>query len=450
MPDHSPPPHALTVVILVMLASVTVLQSAPRFMEASGVDFYHFWGVPVARRLTLGLGAPYREGARYAAVLKDYAATVNQPKLAFAVRFWSSPDFTATPLLYTVFAAVSNDYTFSLRVFQVLQLASLLGGFLLLGRLFRLDRFRVLCLALLCVLFYQPVMSDLRVVNLGSLQFVYLAAVVGLASALSRVSSFGPRAALGAVVLAALAVLTLCKPNVALVGVLLAAHVLVRQGRRVFVAAAVPAAAVTLLALIVPCLYFQSWTVWRQWYEHVYGSNPYALVRQVAHGNYSTPVLLGSWIGANVYAVAIGLSAVLVASLMIAVGWRGRTAIAAVLREPHVPLAVALLVTMATSPIYWLHYYVLSLIPSLWLLGAGASSRYLPALGAAAVLMSSGGLGLLLWWFGWRDASPPTIALSWLPLWSAVLMTIPIVATVARAQPTPDPVPRRPERRKRR
>jgi hypothetical protein len=194
MPDHfSRTPHALTVVILVMLASVTVLQSAPRFSEASGVDFYHFWGVPVARRLTLDLGSPYREDARYAAVLKQYATTVTQPKLMLATRFWSSPAFTASPLLYTAFAAVSNDYTFSLRVFQALQVGALLAGFLLLGVLFRVDAFRLLCFALLCVIFYQPVVSDLRVANLGCLQFFYLTAVVYVASVLPRVPSFGPR-----------------------------------------------------------------------------------------------------------------------------------------------------------------------------------------------------------------------------------------------------------------
>ena len=51
------------------------------------------------------------------------------------------------------------------------------------------------------------------------------------ASALPRVSAFGRRAWLAAALFAALAVLTLCKPNIALISVLLAVHVLVRHGR---------------------------------------------------------------------------------------------------------------------------------------------------------------------------------------------------------------------------
>jgi hypothetical protein len=326
MPDRLPrTPRALLVLILVMLASVTVLQSAPRFSEASGVDFYHFWGVPVARRLTLDLGSPYREDARYAAVLKQYATTVTQPKLMLATRFWSSPAFTASPLLYTAFAAVSNDYTFSLRVFQALQVGALLAGFLLLGVLFRVDAFRLLCFALLCVIFYQPVVSDLRVANLGCLPFFYLTAVVYVASVLPRVPSFGPRAGLGAGLLAALAVLILCKPNIALVGVLLAAHLLVRHGPRFFLTAALPAAVVTAAALIVPSLYFRSWTVWRQWFDVVHEWTRDVMVGQLAHGNYSTSVLVSSWSGANVYAVAVTLAALLGASLLVVIGWPGRS-----------------------------------------------------------------------------------------------------------------------------
>jgi hypothetical protein len=42
------------------------------------------------------------------------------------------------------------------------------------------------------------------------------------------------------------------------------------------------------------------------------------------------------------------------------------------------------------SPLYWFHYYVLSLIPTLWLLSAPASAKYLAGLAATAVVMSSG------------------------------------------------------------
>jgi hypothetical protein len=87
-------------------------------------------------------------------------------------------------------------------------------------------------------------------------------------------------------------------------------------------------------------------------------------------------------------------------------------------------LAIGVVLTMASSPLYWFHYYVLSLIPALWLLSAPASAKYLAGLAATAVVMSSGMLLVLSWWLQWPNAMPPSIALSWLPLWCAILRRI--------------------------
>ena len=77
---------------------------------------------------------------------------------------------------------------------------------------------------------------------------------------------------------------------------------------------------------------------------------------------------------------------------------------------------------MATSPLFWLHYYVLMLIPSLWLLSAGA--RAVSLLAATSVALSAGLAGMLLWTLGWPAAMPATIALSWVPLWGALLLEL--------------------------
>src|SRR5262245_48818304 len=233
------------ILIVVMLASLALPQAISRFGETIGVDFYHFWGVPVARRLApRTLGAPYSQGERYEAVLKQYATTVDQPRLRSVQRFWRGPDFTATPLLYQAFVAVSDDYTRALAAFRALQILSFLGACVLLGVLYRFDPFHLAGFALVSLMLSQPVLSDLRVANLGSLQLAALAAVTWLAAALPRVASPGARTGLAAVSLAVLAALTLCKPNVALVGILLAVHLAVRHGARLFVRGALPAAGV--------------------------------------------------------------------------------------------------------------------------------------------------------------------------------------------------------------
>ena len=79
--------------------------------------------------------------------------------------------------------------------------------------------------------------------------------------------------------------------------------------------------------------------------------------------------------------------------------------------------------TAAASPLYWVHYYVLLLIPSLWLL-TFAASRLVPTLAATGVLMSGGMVGMLLWACGWPGAMPASIALSWVPLWGALLISL--------------------------
>ena len=418
-----------------MLASLALPQAIAKFSETIGVDFYHFWGVPVARRLAgATLGTPYGQGERYQTALKQYATTVNQPRLHAAQRFWSAPDFTGSPLLYQAFGLVSDDYTMSLAVFRALQILAFLGACLLLGFLYRFDRFYLLCFALISLLLYQPLLSDLRVGNLGCLQLAALAAAAGLASALPLVSAPAWRAGLAGVLFVGLAALTLCKPNVALVSVLLAVHVAARHGAPLFIRAALPAVVATALLVIAPCLYFGSWTVWPEWFRFVYGGNPGMLVRPIASGNYSTPLFVSTWTGASVSVIAAVLFALLVASLVVVrrpdplsrAARPGLETLSAtfkrIFREPHAAVAIGILITTAASPLSWLHYYLLVVIPSLWLLSAHGASRAVPLLAATSVALSAGIVGMLLWTLGWPNALPVTIALSWVPLWGALLL----------------------------
>jgi hypothetical protein len=423
------------ILIVVMLASLAVPQAITKFAETIGVDFYNFWGVPVARRLTgATLGTPYSQGEHYQTALKQYATTVNQPRLHAVQRFWSAPDYTGSPLLYQAFGLVSDDYTLALAVFRGLQILAFLGACVLLGRLYLFDPFYLLCFALISLLLYQPLLSDLRVANLGCLQLAVLAAVTGLASALPRVPAVAWRAGLAAVVLIALAALTLCKPNIALVSVLLAVHLAVRHGAGLFVRAAVPAVVVTALLIVAPCLYFGSWTVWQEWFRFVYGANPGMLVRPIASGNYSTPLFVSTWTGASVSLIAAVLLVLLLASLVVIrrpdpQSRAARPALETVLAtfkrlfsEPHAAVAIGILITTAASPLFWLHYYVLLVIPSLWLLSASGAWRAVPLLAAIGVVLSAGILGMPLWALGWPSAMPATIALSWIPLWGALLL----------------------------
>ena len=193
--------------------------------------------------------------------------------------------------------------------------------------------------------------------------------------------------------------------------------------------AALPAAVVSALLLVAPCLYFRSWTVWQEWFHFVYGSNTAMLVRPIASGNYSTPLFVSTWTGAGSSVIAAVLFALLVASLAVilrrgprSTHERAHAAFKRLFRDPHAPVAAGILLTLATSPLFWLHYYLLMLIPSLWLLSAEA--RAVSILAATSVALSAGLAGVLLWALGWPAAMPATIALSWVPLWGALLLEL--------------------------
>jgi hypothetical protein len=427
------------VLLLLLLAAVTTTQLATRISQAPGSDHYQFWGVARARRLAgPTLGSPYRDGVRYFETLAAYTAASDDPKLKLAKQYWDQPDFAGTPLLYTIFALAPNEFTRGVVISQVLQVLVFLGAFLRLARLYRLGPLDALGLALCCILFYNPLLANLHVANLGGFQFAALTGVLLLARLLGRSASFLARAGLGALLLSALAALTLCKPNILLIGVLLAAHLGVRHGLRAFAAAALPAAAVALLLVVVPCLYFGSWNVWREWYELVYGGNASMLVRKVITGNFSTPVLLAQGLGVSVYAVSPALLGLVAISLVVVAvrpivadatltSSPGRSALAVARRlveDPSTALCLGLVLTMASSPLFWLHYYVLVLIPGLWLVSGAAGAGVRSWLGVLAVALSSGLFEFVFRPLPWRDAVPASIALSWVPVWIAALLQL--------------------------
>jgi len=241
------------------------------------------------------------------------------------------------------------------------------------------------------------------------------------------------RTGLAASLLAVLAALALCKPNILLACLALAVHIAVRHGVRLFGLAALPALLATAMLLIVPCLYFGSWTVWQEWYRFVYGSNPRMLVRSIESGNYSTPLVVSSWLGADIAIVCVVVLAVVVASLLPILrppaGSRtplaaARWALRRLFDNPHAAVALGILLTTAASPLSWVHYYVLLLPPTFWLLNASAAGPAVPILAATSMTMSAGIVGMLLWGLGWPGAMPATIALSWAPLWAALLIKL--------------------------
>jgi hypothetical protein len=302
-----------------------------------------------------------------------------------------------------------------------------------LGYLCGIDLFSASCLALASLIAYQPFVSDLRVANLGSLQFALFVGVLAWSRALRDSTGNGRRILAGAALLAALAAFTLFKPNVALIAALLAAHLAIRHRPKRMLPAAAIALGVAALLVILSSLYFGTWDVWKDWYSFVYGSNAQMLVRSIGDGNYSTVAMLSAGVGASVFGTAFVIMALLVGSLAVAattarnaagerIGWRA--ALARVGDEPELAACVGVTLTLAASPLLWIHYYIIALVPCVWLLVARPAAPWVARLAAACIVLTSGVPGLLLGWVGWETAMPVTTALSWLPLWIATLMAI--------------------------
>lgn len=427
------PSQAVAPLIVVILVYLVIAQSVSLFPRLITVDFYQYWGVSAALRLNReNLGTPYKDYRQYAATLAEYGALPGDPKLASVSRISTSPGFTATPFMYMLFGALPLDFTLALAVYHILQVVLFLAAVIALGAVYRYPLFLAVCLALLLVIASGSLSSDMRVGNVGTLQFASLAFLLVVAHGLRE----SPRPlALGAILLSGLTLLSLAKPNIALVAAAMALHLWVTRGIRFVAVAAVPAVVAGATAVIAASVYFRSWTAWYEWYRFVFGANPYALSKAPGPGNYSTSKILSSWFHADVWKIAAVVTGLLAMSLVVTLvaaaraqspglASRVRTALARTLGDPHVAMAIGVTMTIALPPLFWYHYYVIAVLPGMWLLAASAASPYVPLLGLAVLVLSQGLLNVLFIPFGWTEAVAAGAALTWVPLWGGILLCV--------------------------
>ena len=433
----------ISVFIVLLLVQLVVTYSMNLFPRLILFDFYQYWGVSVAHRISGGtLGTPYTEARRYYAALNDYASGSTDQRLATLHRMSARPGFTATPFLYMLFGALPVDYSRAATVFHALQILLFIGAVILLGVLNHYPPSPLVCLALVLVLGFGPLSSDLRLGNIGCFQFAALTGLLALTMRLRRV----PHVALGGAILSGLMLVVIAKPNIAPAAGMMALSLWSAHGIRFVAISAVPAMLSGAAAVLLSCVYFRSWTVWQDWYHAVFGRNSYALVRPIGGGNYSSPHLLSSWLHVDVWLV-VALTAAMLALTLIAVAGRAakanardratlvRGALARIFDDPRLAAAIGVTMCIALSPLFWYHYYVIALIPGLWLLNVSSGASWLPLWGFATLVLSSGLLNVLFLPLGWTVAVQASAALSWLPLWGGILHRL----HSPEAMPTPAP-----------
>jgi hypothetical protein len=169
---------------------------------------------------------------------------------------------------------------------------------------------------------------------------------------------------------------------------------------------------------LIPGALFGSWAVWAEWYQYVYGADHTRLLFPIVHGNYSTSLLLHETLDRPIWVMIAGVVAALAGSLALSIPRRGwKSAV----RDPQIAMAVGIVATVATAPLFWLHYYMLLLIPALWLL---FSASRLAAVSALIALVLCSGLVDPVWSLpGWGGRAVPwSRVASWMLLWCGILL----------------------------
>lgn len=396
-----------------LLAAVATIRVLVGFDPGGTVDFYQFRGVPVARQLRDGLPPPYVDPEATRETLEEHFRGETDPRVLRAHRFRMGEfEPFGSPLLYLSFAPLPRDYRLASGLFACIQGLCFALGAALLMRRSGFGAFASTAIAVLLVVAYRPFGDDVFTGNLNSIQLAAFAAAL----AWTERAFETPRRTLAVgSLLAGLVALTLWKANFALAAAALAAHLAWRIGARDSLRAIGVALPAVALLVAAPCLYFRSATVWLDWVRRVFGDPNRLADYALEVGNTSTPRLLHEWWGVEPAAASLGLLLLLVATLLPV----ARRAIA----DAHLSTGLGIAAVLALTPLVWFHYFVLALIPGLWLL-APSQPRAARALGAIALVLYSAVYAPLV-----AAATPklvtgmlqPLWALGWIPLWAALV-----------------------------
>ena len=422
----------INVLIIVLLACTAVSTSVTNFRAVAGIDFYQFWAVSKAQELSgYQLKNPYKEMTKYHDVLSEHAARSSDRHLKGANNFRKTLDLCATPLFYSLFTWLPMNYTLAFGLYQFMQIALFIMAVVLLGSLYNGSKTHFLTLALLLLTVYSPLLSELRVANFNTFQIVAIAGLIVLAARTAR----SDRPLVGSIiVMCAASFITLVKPNLVPVTLLLAVHIWVQHRTRIFAGAVLAAGIFSTILILSASLQFGSWTIWMDWYHFLIGANSTKLFYPVSQGNYAPVLLISEYFKISRTIATVILSCGLFFSALCAIffnpsrnkaGIKGFVQSAAfAFRDPSLATAVGILIMLVFSPLVWFHYYVLSLMPALWLLSLSERKiwKYVSWIAGGLSLLLTGNIlfPLLTLIFGWSLSIPFGITGGLLPLWIGI------------------------------
>jgi hypothetical protein len=348
-----------------VLLAALVAKAVFAFPFQLGIDFYQFWGVPIAHRTAVA-ASPYLDPPGYERALNGLADASDNAKLKHANGFRRNLETMATPFFYSVFALVPDDYETAQVLYTFFLYVATGLGVMLLANLRGIAFWPSVCLALLVELSFNPFVQDLKYGNVSSFQFLYMAAMLAIA-----VKGLYPRNPwLESLYLGSLAIFVLFKPNTPWIALALASHYWITRGTRRFALGMAAAAVGSVIAIACGAAFFGGAGAWIDWFHFTQGMNGGSLVRSLEQGNLSPAMLLWQRSGSmGLVPYALMISAWLALALVLAVTFMGRRTdqlVPTVLRclaDPWLALSIGIMFTFATAPLVWAYYHVFALVP---------------------------------------------------------------------------------------
>ncbi len=356
--------------VTLLLAAALIANVMAVFPHQFGVDFYHFWGIPLVKQGTATAQSPYADPHGYARALNEIADASSNQKLRNANHYRRHIEPTATPFLYACFAFLPADYERAQALFAIIAYLAAGFGIYLLARLRALAKWPAIWLALLTELTFNPFVQDVKVGNVNSLQLAFIAALLHVAVR----RRYGGNVFVAGLFIGLLTVFVIFKPNTTWIALALAIHYWVVRGSRSFFVGVGVAAVLSAVAFAIGAGYFNHVSVWLEWLGYARGIGSGALPFSFEQGNQSLPMLLanlGMSYGPTGYGLIIAISMLVALLLALTSNGRAGKELLANMRDafsdPWFAASIGVLFTFATSPLVWPHYHLFALIPIFWL-----------------------------------------------------------------------------------
>jgi hypothetical protein len=356
----------LPLLALALLATAGI-EATRVFPRLRAMDFYHMWGVPLAKD---ALGSnPYAARVDYSTYLNGIAARSESYILLTANAARRDIWPMGTPFYYACFAWLPGDFERALAAFMAAQYLALIAAVAALARLNGTSAWLGLALGAATALAFNPFLLDVMSGNVDSFQLLAVTAIVCLSSARQRLPAWAFRDGFPGL----LAALAMFKPNVLWVVVALAVHYAIVAGRERLGRALAVAAATAVACAIIGAAYFDGPAAWIDWGRYLQGMNGGRLIYGVLEGNTSMVKFLAEISPRLGIVASQALLTALVAAAFMLAAVRGRSREArradslALMSDAQFAASVGIAFMLATSPLVWPHYLVLALVPIAWL-----------------------------------------------------------------------------------